>query len=67
MADFRFGVLMSVTHGKKRVPNVPLLMAGNGRRLVDGLRHYRSRSSISYFTVMEFHADSFARVIAQLR
>jgi hypothetical protein len=40
---------------------------GGPNDIADTLRDYRDRYCLSYFTVMEFHAEHFAQVIAQLR
>jgi hypothetical protein len=40
---------------------------GSPSDIADTLRAYRDRYGVSYITVMEFHAQDFAEVIAQLR
>jgi probable F420-dependent oxidoreductase len=46
---------------------LPGVFHGTATDIADTLRQYRIRYSISYFTVMDFHAEHFAPVMAQLR
>jgi probable F420-dependent oxidoreductase len=46
---------------------LPGVLNGTSSDIADTLRDYRDRFGVSYFTVMEFHAEDFAPVIADLR
>jgi probable F420-dependent oxidoreductase len=51
----------------EQLSELPGVLHGSSTDIAETLRGYRRRYGISYFTVMEFHADYFAEVIAQLR
>lgn len=46
---------------------LPGVLHGSPSDIADTLRDYRDRYGVSYITVMEFHAQDFAQVIANLR
>lgn len=46
---------------------MPAVLSGSPREMADRLREYRRRYGLSYFTVQQGHAASFAEVIAALR
>jgi probable F420-dependent oxidoreductase len=46
---------------------LPGVFHGSPSDIAETLREYRDRYRVSYFTVMEFHAEHFADVIARLR
>ena len=45
----------------------PGVLAGTPRDIADTLRSHRETYGLTYFTVQEHHAESFAKVIAELR
>jgi hypothetical protein len=45
---------------------LPGILHGTSTDIAETLRGYRDRYGISYFTVMEFHADYIAEVTAAL-
>jgi probable F420-dependent oxidoreductase len=51
----------------EELSELPGVFHGGPNEIADTLRDYRERYHISYLTVMEFHADHFAEVIARLR
>lgn len=46
---------------------LPGVLAGSPRDIAESIRGYRNRCGVTYITVMEFHAEQFAKVIAELR
>lgn len=46
---------------------MPAVLAGSPREIADTLRGYRETYGLTHFTVQENHAESFAKVIAELR
>lgn len=46
---------------------MPAVLSGSPRDMADMLREYRRRYGLSYFTIQQNHAASFAEVIAELR
>jgi probable F420-dependent oxidoreductase len=46
---------------------LPGVLSGTPRDIADTLRRYRDTYSLTYFTVQEHHAESFSKVIAELR
>jgi probable F420-dependent oxidoreductase len=51
----------------EELSELPGVFHGGPSEIADTLCDYRERYHISYLTVMEFHADHFAEVIARLR
>jgi probable F420-dependent oxidoreductase len=51
----------------EELSDLPGVLHGGPNDIADTLRDYRDRYCLSHFTVMEFHAEHFAQVIAQLR
>lgn len=51
----------------EELADLPGVVHGGPNDIADTLRDYRERYCLSYFTVMEFHAEHFAEVIARLR
>jgi probable F420-dependent oxidoreductase len=51
----------------EELSELPGVLHGGPSDMADTLRDYRARYGVSYFTVMEFHAEYFAEVIARLR
>ncbi|GFG74808.1 LLM class F420-dependent oxidoreductase [Mycobacterium botniense] len=46
---------------------MPAVLTGSPRDMADTLRGYRETYGLSFFTVQDGHAESFAKVIAELR
>lgn len=46
---------------------MPAVLSGSPRDMADTLRDYRQRYGLTHFTVQDGHAESFAKVIAELR
>ena len=46
---------------------LPGVLSGTPRDIADTLRRYRDTYGLTYFTVQEHHAESFTKVIAELR
>jgi alkanesulfonate monooxygenase SsuD/methylene tetrahydromethanopterin reductase-like flavin-dependent oxidoreductase (luciferase family) len=46
---------------------LPAVLSGSPRDIADTLRGYRESYGLTSFTVQESHADTFAKVIAELR
>jgi hypothetical protein len=46
---------------------LPGVLSGTPRDMADTLREYRDKLGLTYFTAQEHHAESFAKVIAELR
>ena len=46
---------------------LPGVLTGSPREIADTLRSHRDSYGLTYFTVQEHHAESFAKVIAELR
>ncbi|MFD9896098.1 TIGR03621 family F420-dependent LLM class oxidoreductase [Amycolatopsis sp. NPDC059027] len=51
----------------ERLLALPGVLCGSPSAIVETLHEYREKYGITYFTVLEFHRDAFAEVIAQLR
>lgn len=51
----------------EKLSELPGVLHGSPSDIADTLCDYRERYFISYFTVMEFHAENFAEVITRLR
>jgi probable F420-dependent oxidoreductase len=45
----------------------PAVLSGSTSDIADTIRHYRDHYGITYITVQQFHAEAFAKVIAELR
>lgn len=46
---------------------LPTVLSGTPRDIADTLRERRDRYGVTYFTVQDYHAEYFAKVIAELR
>jgi probable F420-dependent oxidoreductase len=46
---------------------LPTVLTGSPRDMADTLRHYREAYGLTYFSVQQQHAESFSKVIAELR
>ena len=46
---------------------LPQVLTGTPRDMADQLRHYRDSYGVSYISVQQMHAESFSKVIAELR
>jgi hypothetical protein len=46
---------------------LPTVLNGSTQTIADKLRAFRDTYGVTSFTVQENHADSFAKVIAELR
>jgi probable F420-dependent oxidoreductase len=51
----------------QELSELPGVLHGGPDDIADTLRAYRARHGVSYFTIMEFHAEYFAEVITRLR
>ncbi len=45
----------------------PTVLSGSTKEIADTIRGYRDTYGVSYITVQQMHAESFAKVIAELR
>jgi len=51
----------------EKLLELPTVLTGTPRDMADKLRHYRDAYGISYISVQKKHAESFSKVIAELR
>jgi probable F420-dependent oxidoreductase len=52
---------------EEQLLNLPGVLTGSPRDIADTLRGYRETYGLTYFTVQDGHAESFAKVIGELR
>jgi alkanesulfonate monooxygenase SsuD/methylene tetrahydromethanopterin reductase-like flavin-dependent oxidoreductase (luciferase family) len=45
----------------------PTVLSGSTKEIADTIRGYRDTYGVTYITVQQMHAESFAKVIAELR
>ncbi len=65
----------SLTLARRYAPDIsddellklPGVLCGSPRDIADTLRSHRDNYGLTYFTVQEYHAESFSKVIAELR
>jgi probable F420-dependent oxidoreductase len=55
------------TLSDEQLLELPGVLTGSPRDIADTLRRHRETYALTYFTVQERHAESFAKVIAELR
>ncbi|WP_145013873.1 TIGR03621 family F420-dependent LLM class oxidoreductase [Mycobacterium marseillense] len=65
--DLAFARRRSPDLSDEQLLALPGLLKGSPSDIAETLSVYRDRYAITYITVMEFHADHFAKVIAELR
>lgn len=65
--DLRLTRRFSPGRSDDQLRALPSVLSGSPAEIADTLRGYRTRYGLSYFTVQIEHAESFARVIAELR
>ncbi|MCT7657470.1 TIGR03621 family F420-dependent LLM class oxidoreductase [Mycobacterium deserti] len=51
----------------EEILQTPAVLSGTARDIADTLRRYRDTYGVTYITVQQFHAEAFAKVIAELR
>jgi hypothetical protein len=50
-----------------QLPQLPTVLAGSPRDMTEALRHYCEAYEPTYMSVQRQHAESFSKVIAELR
>lgn len=65
--DLRLARRYSPDQPDEELLKLPGVLSGTPRDIADTLRRYRDTYSLTYFTVQEHHAESFSKVIAELR
>lgn len=67
MPDLRLTRRYAPTLTDEEMLQLPAVLSGSPRDMADALREYRETYGLTSFTVQENHADSFSKVIAELR
>ena len=55
------------TLSDEQLLKLPTVLSGKPRDMADTLRHYREAYGVTYISVQPHHAESFSKVIAELR
>jgi probable F420-dependent oxidoreductase len=55
------------TLSDEQLLKLPTVLSGTPRDMADTLRHYREAYGVTYISVQPHHAESFSKVIAELR
>ncbi|GAA4554178.1 LLM class F420-dependent oxidoreductase [Amycolatopsis samaneae] len=66
-ADLSFQRRFAPELSDEQLLRLPGVLVGGPAAIADSLHEYRETYGITYFSVLEFHQDAFAKVIAQVR